>query len=405
MLPTINGKPFTECAIDDFSAILDNQDYRESVYLDYKKSFELLDIPKTEKDALNRARAEFRKDVCAFANAQGGYLIYGIKEDGKSVPHELTGIKIANNNTEAFENTVKNTLQTIFPRIPHFEIRFIEHNDSYIVILSIQHDYFTPYIFLENNQDYRVYKRVGNSVKVLTYFEMKTMFTQSVSFEKEIEQFRKERILYYQNNSEKFALLHIIPDTFLDTSYNQPVFVLERKGKYLSKVFSASFGECHCQPTVEGFRCNNRNLEYECRLYNNGIAECFIPLLPYWYIDTAEDRRAENDFLRESSLWESISGVIKEYVSLLKSVFQFQRLYICFSVIGCKSMVTAVDAFHRTTGSIDRDVLICTPVVFEETENETVVEHEIKKFRLEYLLSLGIRTHEQIDSLIKEVYS
>ncbi len=33
MLPTINGKPFTECTIDDISAILANQDYRESVLL------------------------------------------------------------------------------------------------------------------------------------------------------------------------------------------------------------------------------------------------------------------------------------------------------------------------------------------------------------------------------------
>ncbi len=405
MLPTVNGKSFLECSIDDIQGIIDNHDYRENEYLDYKKSFEISVIPKDEKDALNKAKAEFRKDVCAFANAQGGYLFYGIKEDGKAVPHELLGVEIENNNTEAFENVIKNTLQTISPRIPHFEIKFLKNNEKYIVVLYIRHDYFAPYVFLENNQDYRVYKRVGSSVKVLTYLEMKTMFTQSISFEKEIEQFRRERISYYQNTHEKFSLFHIIPDTFLDSSYNQPIFVLEKKGSNLSSMFSSCLGDYHCQPIVEGFRCNSRHFENECRLYNNGIAECFIHLLPYYYIDTAKQRDKENDFFRENSVWENVENIIREYVSRAKEVFDYQRLYICFSVIGCKNVVTAVDDFHRPTGNIDRDILISTPVVLEKTEDETEIELDIKRFRLEYLLSLGIRTPAQIDSLIKEVYN
>lgn len=404
MLPTINGKTFLNCSIEDIRGIIDNQDYRESEYLDYKKSFEIADIPKNAVDALNKAKAEFRKDVCAFANAQGGYLIYGIKEDGKAVPHDILGIEIENNSTEAFENTIKNALQTISPRIPHFEINYIKINEKYIVVVFIQHDFFAPYIFLENNQDYRVYRRVGSSVKVLTYLEMKTMFIQSISFEKEIEQFRRERISYFYNNNEKFALFHIIPDTFLDSSYNQPVFILERKGTRLSSMFSSYLGDYYCQPIIEGFRCNSRYFDNECRLHNNGIAECFVSLLPY-YIDTAEQRRNENDYFREQSVWEIIEKIIREYVTRTNSLFDYQRLYICFSVIGCKNTVTATDDFRRTTGSIDRDILICTPVVFEKTDDETTNEINIKRFRLEYLLSLGIRTPTQIDGLIKEVYS
>lgn len=404
MLPTINGKSFLNCTIEDIKNILDDQDYRESEYLDYKKSFEIIEIPKSSIESLNRAKAEFRKDVCAFANAQGGYIIYGVKEDGKAVPHELFGIEIDNNNTEAFENTVKNALQTISPRIPHFEINFIKKSNNYIVVLFIQHDYFAPYVFLENNQDYRVYRRVGSSVKVLTYLEMKTMFTQSINFEREIEQFRRERISFFQNSTGKFALFHIIPDTFLDSGYNQPVFILERKGARLSSMFSYYLGDFHSQPIIEGFRCSSRRFGRECRLYNNGIAECFVPLLPY-YIDTAEQRNAENDFFRENNVWEIVEKTLIEYASRAKTVFEYQRLYICFSVLGCKDNVTAVDDFHHITGSIDRDMLICTPIVFEKSEDETENELNIKRFRLEYLLSLGIQSTTLIDSLIKEVYN
>ena len=133
-MPTINGKSLLDCSLEDIKGILDDQDYRESEYIDYKKSFEITEIPKSNTDALNKAKAEFRKDVCAFANAQGGYLIYGIKEAGNAVPHDAAGFLIANDNTDTFENTVKNALQTISPRIPHYEIRFIPNETNYIVI-------------------------------------------------------------------------------------------------------------------------------------------------------------------------------------------------------------------------------------------------------------------------------
>ncbi|HHT53507.1 MAG TPA: ATP-binding protein [Clostridiales bacterium] len=39
--------------------------------------------------------AEFWKDVCSFANTEGGYLIIGIRED-KGKPQEIIGIDISN---------------------------------------------------------------------------------------------------------------------------------------------------------------------------------------------------------------------------------------------------------------------------------------------------------------------
>lgn len=405
MLPIVNSKSFLECDWNDIQTILDNTDFKESEYLDYKKSFELTEIPKTQKDALDKAKAEFRKDVCAFANAQGGYLIYGIKEDGKAVPHELVGIEISDNNTEQFENIIKNTLQTVSPRIPHFELSFIPNGENYIVVLRIYHDFFAPYVFVENNQDYRVYKRVGNSVKVMTYVEMKTMFTQSVSLEKELELFRKERISYYQSNKscEKFILFHIIPDTFNDSSYNQPVFVLEKKSLSLSRMFLGCVRSSFCQPIVDGFRCNKAEDETECRLYNSGIAECFIPAIPL-YMDIGEYTKFPTGFFREEDLWDELEKLLRSYIEQMMPYLQTQRVFACCSVVGCKDVVTAVNAYHRQVGSIDRDSLICTPISFESMDKPDAVNQDVKRMRLEFLLSLGIRTPEKIDHLIKEVY-
>ena len=46
MLPQINNKTLLECTEDDFAEILNNPDYRENQYLDYKRTFSFLEADK-----------------------------------------------------------------------------------------------------------------------------------------------------------------------------------------------------------------------------------------------------------------------------------------------------------------------------------------------------------------------
>lgn len=114
------------------------------------------------------------------------------------------------------------------------------------------------------------------------------MFVQSLSIEKEIERFRKERIAFFQEQSErkgdaysKFVLLHIIPETFMDSSYDQPVFVKNRSQGVLHEIFQHFGCGDYTVPTVEGVR-NTRWMAaddlVEHRVYNSGIAETFASL-------------------------------------------------------------------------------------------------------------------------------
>ena len=72
MLPKINGKSFLECTEDDLINLIDNPDFRESEYIDYKQTFAFLELPKGREK--NEKISEFRSDVCSFANANGGFL-------------------------------------------------------------------------------------------------------------------------------------------------------------------------------------------------------------------------------------------------------------------------------------------------------------------------------------------
>ena len=111
MLPTINGKSFMDCTEADLRVLIDNPDYCENDYIDYKATFAFLE---TEKHDPRRAEhlAEFRSDVCQFANAEGGYLIYGIK-DKKGLANEIVGVSIPNDNPDKFELERKNNLVPI----------------------------------------------------------------------------------------------------------------------------------------------------------------------------------------------------------------------------------------------------------------------------------------------------
>lgn len=404
MLPSVNSKSFLECDLNDIQTILDNTDFKESEYLDYKKSFELTEIPKTQKDALDKAKAEFRKDVCAFANAQGGYLIYGIKEDGKGVPHEVAGITIADNNTDAFENLVKNALQTITPRIPQLEIRYVALDEGkYLVIVYIPHDFFAPYVFIENNQDYRIYKRVGNSIRVITYQELKIMFSQSITLENEITKYRKERINHFYDqeaayHEEQFMLLHLIPETFLDSSYNKPIYYQYRKGRAFNKIFAPFRCSGRPIPIVAGIRYDDKEHGTECRLQNSGIAEVYLPLKTY--IEYGD--KYPNGFLFVLEIWEKIEQCIRSYAQETVLTASAARMYAGVSIVGCKNVIT--DNNWPDLGSIDRHILICEPVLFESMAGMQQLEYGLKRLELETLLSLGIHSFREIKQLLAEVY-
>ena len=174
MVPLINEKDLMDCSLEDIRIMLDNSDYRESEYLDFKRNFAFLEAEKgKQRDA---KVSEFRSDICAFANSDGGYLIFGVGED-KGVAHELIGVDIPDDNVDKFELERKNNLSSILPRIPPVQFKFLKMDaGKYIVIIHVQHDFFAPYIHLENESNYKIFRRVGNGKKSASYMEIKNMW-------------------------------------------------------------------------------------------------------------------------------------------------------------------------------------------------------------------------------------
>ena len=410
MLPKINGKSFLECTEDDLKNLIDNLDFRESEYIDYKQTFAFLELPKGRDK--NEKISEFRSDVCSFANANGGFLIFGIS-DVEGCASELVGIEI--DNTDRFELDRRNNLISIQPKMPYLKFHFVKlMNEKYVVIIYIKRDNFAPYTHVEDEKNYKIYKRVGNKKQTITYTELKNMFNQSLSLDKEIYNYRMDRINFYRNQEDdeqytfsQFLMLHIIPETFLDPSYNQNMLALEKnKGMRFSSIFSAFYCSSYSIPCVDGLRFVPSSKQYpksECYIYNNSIAECFFPMRES--LNYGSDKYPDG-YISWKYVWDKICGTVYKYNETCKSLCSETKLYVCLSIVGCKGVrSTGEEAFfHNDIGKIDRNLILCNPISIDNIESKEEEELLLKKLYIEYMISIGKKFDEYLDKYIKEIY-
>ena len=392
MLPQINNKSLLECTEEDFAEIINNSDYRENQYLDYKRTFSFLEV---DKSKAAEKIAEFRNDVCAFANAEGGYLIYGIA-DKDGMASSKIGVDI--DNPDKFELDLRNKLTPIMPKVPPIQFRFVKlASGKYIVIIFIDHDYYAPYLHIEDQKNYKIYKRDGNQKTTIGYTELKNMFVQSRVLETEILELRKRRIDYYKEEGiEQFMLYHIIPESFLND--RKELFLIEKqKNINFAAVFSGAGIDTRSTPCVDGLRYVNTYGDEKAIIYNTGVVEYLLPLKIY--IGTVEERQ----FLYSEAVWDKIDYVSQGYQSIMPEFFGNQRYFGCVSIVGCKDITSEGSDLPRFETVIDRNEIVCEPIVFTKIEEKPVFYLDLKRLHLEYLLALGIKRNSLVNELIEKI--
>ena len=394
MLPLINNKSLLDCAEDDFLVILNNPDYRENQYLDYKRTFSFLEADKSKNNKLEKV-SEFRNDVCAFANADGGYLIFGIAEDN-GMATSIIGVDIEN--PDKFELDLRNKLMPIMPKVPPVYLQFVQlRSGKFIVVMLIEHDYYAPYLHVENEKNYMIYKRDGNRKAIIRYTELKNMFIQSRVLEAEILEFRKQRIEYFREQGiEQFLIYHIIPESFLNNR-KQLLFIEKQKNMSFAAVFSQAGINTPSIPCVDGLRYGNTYGDEKAIIYNTGVVEYMLPLKIY--IGNVRGRL----FLSFEQIWDRMDYVSQGYQSIMPEIYGNQRYFGCISLIGCKDIVSEGNDLMHFETVIDRNQIICNPIVFTNIEDMDVFYHDLKRLHLEYLLSLGIKRNPSVGKLINEL--
>ena len=152
----------TEYCIDDITALISNE-AEESVHLDFKAAGAL------SKD--DKKKAEIAKDVSAFANSDGGIIVYGIEEQ----EHKAHALSYIDGNTytkEWLEQVIQDNIQRRIEGLEIFPIRDNEDITKSIYIVKIPRSSNTPHM----SADKCYYKRNNfRSVKMEEY-EVRDLF-------------------------------------------------------------------------------------------------------------------------------------------------------------------------------------------------------------------------------------
>lgn len=87
------------------------------------------------------------------------------------------------------------------------------------------------------------------------------------------------------------------------------------------------------------------------------------------------------------------------------STLSFGKTYLSISILGCKDVITENKEFdYFYTGKIDRNQILCNPIVIENMDDDDKKELLLKKLYVDYLISIGVKYHDDLIKYMKELY-
>jgi len=212
------GKSFDEVGPEDIRSLIDNE-IQEGHVLEYKER-----LPeKGKQNAL-----EFLADVSSFANAGGGYLIYGIAE--KREQGHTTGCPVlaplpvedVDRSIRRLEDLMRNGIR---PRIPQARMRHVAISDaSCVIIIWIPKSFASPHM-TSLGLSTRFYSRNSRGKYQLDIDEIRRAFASSMDLAERIKRFRDDRVASIMTGETPVRLLadpklvvHLVPLSAFDPS-------------------------------------------------------------------------------------------------------------------------------------------------------------------------------------------
>lgn len=169
---------------EDYSEIDINQliegDIEESLNLEFKASGALGKQAGKKKD--------IAKEVSAFANSDGGIVIYGVEEE----EHVASGLSFINGDDftkEWIEQIINTNIQRRIKGVKIFPIRFDDKIDQTIYIVKIPASSWTPHMCKNN----RYYRRFNFESVPMEEYEVRNLFNRREKSEIQIENIQIQR--------------------------------------------------------------------------------------------------------------------------------------------------------------------------------------------------------------------
>ena len=185
------------CCIDDIQRLVNSKE-KESTYLDYKESAALQNDEKS--------KTKISKDVSAFANAGGGVIIYGMREDGH-VPVKIDdGLDPKEISKEWLEQVIGSRIQRKIDgvRIDQIAIES-EKVNRVIYVVHIPQSMRAPH----QAWDKKFYKRRNFSSEPMEEYEVRDAYMREEAPDVTLDMFFRR----HSARIDKFRLSLVNPET------------------------------------------------------------------------------------------------------------------------------------------------------------------------------------------------
>lgn len=342
----------------DLQELVDNK-VAEGKTIEYKQS-----LPSNS----DREKKEFLADVSSFANAAGGHLIYGVKEEA-GAPVEICGLRDINPDDQILrlESSIRNG---IAPRIPGVSTRAISLRALRVaMIIRIPKSWALPHMVTFKGHS-KFYSRNSAGKYPLDVSELRVLFALSETTAERIRNFRVERLSKIVAGETPVALdetpkivLHIIPFSAFDPAARIDVSSLANEVGHFKPIYTG----------VSGYRHNFDGFLTYGALSDSGSADSYLQIFRNGSIEAVDaeilrphpPKKIIPSLYYEERLIDVLSTI---YLRTQKRLNVEPPLFIMLSFLGVSGYTMAVSSslsWSPYIHPIDRDALLVPEVVVE----------------------------------------
>ncbi len=151
----------------EFIESLIKNEIEESINVDFKSADAL--------SKLDAKKKEMSKDVSAFANSNGGIIIYGVNE----INHKASELSFVDGNEftkEWLEQVISSTIQRNIPDLKIFPIRKDGKIENTIYVVQIPESFEAPHIA----KDKKFYKRYNFESVAMEEYEIRNLYGKKI---------------------------------------------------------------------------------------------------------------------------------------------------------------------------------------------------------------------------------
>ena len=138
----------------------------------------------------DKEKHELLKDVCAFANADGGDIVFGVEESDGTAE---TIVAIASEPFDAAQRRISQILDSgIEPRLQALQIKSVVFSDGFVLVIRVPASFSGPHCIRVNNAK-RFVMRNGTGTTDLTFDQLRSAFDRTATLSDRARHFLADR--------------------------------------------------------------------------------------------------------------------------------------------------------------------------------------------------------------------